>query len=123
MIHGIGFDLLDVERMARPMSNERFMNRVFCKGEREYINSKGEGCFETAAGIFAAKEAFFKALGTGILISEISFVEVSHNNYGAPYFILHGIVKQKCEEKRLSFHLTITHTKTTAGAAVIAESS
>ena len=45
---------------------EKIKNRVYTDGELAYIESRGAGKFQTATGIFCAKEAFSKAIGTGI---------------------------------------------------------
>ena len=61
-ILGVGLDLCDIRRIRRAMENPRFAQRAFTQGERERIAQRGE---QTAAGLFAAKEAVAKALGTG----------------------------------------------------------
>ncbi|MCL2587460.1 MAG: 4'-phosphopantetheinyl transferase superfamily protein [Firmicutes bacterium] len=73
----IGIDILEVGRDI-PMG-------VFSKYEIDYIRNKGVRAKETAAGIYAAKEAYFKALGTGIVKSQLALVEVRHNEAGVPY--------------------------------------
>jgi len=52
----------------------------------EYIHGKGITADQTAAGLFAAKEAYFKALGTGIQISKLSEIEICHSELGTPYY-------------------------------------
>ena len=63
MIKGIGCDIIDVSRMERAMEKERFLEKVFTPNERELI--KNGGSAQSAAGMWAAKEAVSKAFGTG----------------------------------------------------------
>ena len=67
-ILGVGLDLCDIRRIRRAMENPRFAQRAFTQGERERIAQRGE---QTAAGLFAAKEAVAKAL------SETSAITIS----------------------------------------------
>ena len=64
MIRGLGCDLCAISRMEKIMADGRFLHRYFTEGERAYIAARARGA-QTAAGIFAAKEALVKALGTG----------------------------------------------------------
>jgi holo-[acyl-carrier protein] synthase len=63
---GVGLDLVDVGRMARAVERggERFLSRVFTAPERAWASSKPDASRRFAL-CFAAKEALFKALGTG----------------------------------------------------------
>ena len=58
MIAGIGIDLCQISRMAENLRNPHFIERFFCEEERDYIRSKNMSAAQSAAGIFAAKEAF-----------------------------------------------------------------
>ncbi len=65
MIYGIGIDLIEVERIRRQLDrSDRFIKRIFTPDEIVYCESKKNKAQNYAAR-FAAKEAFFKALGTG----------------------------------------------------------
>lgn len=67
----LGIDIVEVDRIKKLMDkNENFLNKVFNEDEIERIKKRKEP-YERAAGIFAAKEAIAKALGTGI--GKISF--------------------------------------------------
>ena len=62
MIIGTGVDIVEIDRIAKAMKNERFLDRLFTKEEIALF----EACryrAETVAGRFAAKEAVLKALG------------------------------------------------------------
>ena len=78
--------------------------------------------YESYAGAFCAKEAFAKALGTGVRGFSLCEVQILHDEYGAPNFSLSGNAQKIATEKGLEFSLSITHTDTIAMASVIAYS-
>ena len=80
----IGIDIIEADRFA-DMDTSKLL-RMFSQREIEYFRQKNYAP-ESIAGLFCAKEAFFKALGTGVLSPE-SFmeVEVLHQISGAPYY-------------------------------------
>ena len=117
----VGLDMCGISRMEEHAQDERFLNRFFTAEEAAYIASKGSMAAQTVAGIFAAKEAFVKALGTGFDGSvSIREIEILHDNNGAPYYNLNGnallMVKEKAKVK-----LTISHTETDAIAFCLIE--
>ena len=73
MILGIGLDIIETARVEKALQNPVFLKKVYTEGEQEYL-AKRKGNAQSAAGIFAAKEAVSKALGTGF--GPISFQEV-----------------------------------------------
>ena len=83
MILGTGLDLMDVERIRKSLEKPHFRARIFSQAENEYIDRRGE---QSAAGIFAAKEALGKAMGHGLASFSVRDAEVLHNEFGAPYF-------------------------------------
>lgn len=76
----IGTDIVKIDRIERSIQSESFLNKVFTLKEREHCKNA-----ESFAGIFAAKEAYFKALGTGIQMPMCK-VEILYNEKGKPYF-------------------------------------
>ena len=88
MIRGIGLDLCEIQRMEDAIGHPRFLNRVFSSEERDYILSKGRMAGQTAAGLYAAKEAFLKAAGTGITSLNLCEIGISHDEKGAPFYRL-----------------------------------
>lgn len=65
MIFGIGIDIIEVERVKNQISKSNgFREKIFTEREIEYCESKKNKAQHYAAR-FAAKEAFFKAIGTG----------------------------------------------------------
>jgi len=117
MIHGVGIDLIEVSRFKEfdPASQEPFSS-----GELSYCFSKRYPARHLAAR-FAAKEAFFKALGSGALTpGEFNQVEVISGPTGSPELNVTGDVKDRLELRGISqIHLSLTHTDSTAAAVVI----
>ena len=89
MVKGLGLDLCEISRMEKLLENDRFLNRYFTEEEASYIRSKGKNAAQTAAGIYAAKEALTKALGTGIVF-DLKEIEVIHDDAGKPGYRLKG---------------------------------
>ena len=118
MVKGLGLDLCDITRMERIMRDERFLKRYFSESETDYIRSKGKGAVQTMAGIFAAKEALAKALGTGITFN-LKEVCVSHDEAGLPGYRLSGSAAELCSGDR--FLLSISHDGGVAAAVCVRE--
>ena len=75
------------------------------------------------AGRYAAKEAFFKSLGTGWRYG-MSFneIEILNDELGKPYFVFYGKVKEFLNKDKIEkTHLSISHIKEFASAYVILE--
>ncbi|MCM3239928.1 holo-ACP synthase [Heyndrickxia oleronia] len=117
MIQGIGLDIVEIERIHQIRTRQtRFPEKVLTKSELEdYQGLKETRKSEFLAGRFAAKEAFSKALGTGIG-KELSFheMEILVDERGKPYFK---------KPKETGVHLSITHSRDYAAAQVIIEST
>ena len=89
MCNGIGIDLCEISRMEKLMADDRFMNRWFTPEEIRYVLAKGKGAAQTLAGLYAAREALAKALGSGIDF-DLKEAEILHTQTGTPYFRLNG---------------------------------
>ena len=120
MCTGLGLDLCEISRMEKLLSDDRFLNRYFNEGEISYIRSKGKGAAQTMAGIFAAKEAFSKALGTGITFG-LKEISIFHDEAGRPGYILTGKAADLAAGDR--FFLSISHDGGTAAAVCVRESA
>ncbi len=115
----VGVDLVEIERVRKGCNNSRFVERVYSKAEQElFLGEKPR--FASLAGNWAAKEAFSKALGTGVRDFALTEVEILRDELGAPYIRLSGRAKAAAECKGLCFSVSITHTKELAEAVVIA---
>lgn len=121
MILGIGLDLVKVERIRAALEKESFRLRIYTEAERAYLLKKSDPS-ESAAGMWAAKEAALKALGTGVGPASLIEAEVLHEENGRPILRLCGRAKIIAEEMGVkNVFLSITHTDDTAAAQVILE--
>ena len=118
-IYGLGTDIVDITRIKKSIKNKKFINKIFSDEEIKNSKNKLDSYY---AKRFAAKEAFSKALGTGI--SEgISFNEISilNNDKGQPYIELLGktkiIVNKKIKKRKI--FLSLSDEKKYAIATVI----
>lgn len=125
MIYGIGIDTVAIERFQRFMDsgNTAVLDRLFTTAERSRCAGRKDAASCLSAR-FAAKEAFLKALGTG-LRDGISWhdVEVSNDALGKPELILSGKAAEQFEANKLvSKHLSLSHDGGSAIAMVVLES-
>lgn len=129
-----GIDLVEISRIANSMKNTRFLERVFSSAELELLRERSGGrCMEelhrsisavnTAAANFCAKEAFSKALGTGIRGFALSEVSILRDELGRPYFLLSGRAQRIVEERRLILSVSLSHAKEYACAVVVGVTS
>ena len=77
MIIGIGIDIIELNRIEKMLDGKlKFMERILTENERNVaMELKGSRLTEFVAGRFAAKEAYSKAVGTGIG-KEVSFLDI-----------------------------------------------
>ena len=120
-IFGIGTDIVDISRIKKIL-NKKFISRIFSVKEIQYCESKTDKSAYYSKR-FAAKEAFTKALGTGIS-KGISFNEISINNNkdGAPFIELLGNTKtivKKLIKKKNKIYLSLSDEKKYAIAMVV----
>lgn len=121
---GLGIDLCGIDRIERAIEqNDRFLERWYTPAERAYIHSRGNTGAQSAAAMFAAKEAFLKALGAGlgqgITLSQIA---VEHDALGAPHYALTGAAQQKLLELGAKqAWLSLTHENGMAAAVCVIE--
>ena len=121
-IFGIGTDIIEVDRIKKNLKKKNFINRIFSKKEIAKCKkiSNSSNCF---AKRFAAKEAFSKALGTGIS-KGINFNEIIilNKKSGKPYISLTGQTKKifssKVKNKKTKIALSVSDEKKYAVAFV-----
>lgn len=126
MLAGIGLDLCEIARMIKAIERPHFVDRVFTAAEAERIRAaSGVRRGEIAAGLFAAKEAVSKALGTGLAGIGLSDIEITPDDAGRPLCALggkaHDRARALCGE-RFTVWVSITHEAGMAAATAILES-
>lgn len=121
MLIGNGIDLIEIDRIKKAMENPRFLAEYFTEGERAYFAKKRFSSAVVAAN-FAGKEAFSKALGTGVSGFSLNEVGILRDSAGKPYIELTGAAERLCRERGISrLFISLTHSKTHAAAQVLAE--
>tara|TARA_B100000963_G_C22428963_1_gene581200 strand:+ start:120 stop:503 length:384 start_codon:yes stop_codon:yes gene_type:complete len=121
-IFGIGTDIVHIERIKKSLKNRNFIKRVFNAKEIKKCNkiSNNKNCY---AKRFAAKEAFSKALGTGISNGiNLNEIIILNKKSGLPYISITGqtkkIIKKKFKGKKSKFSLSLSDEKNYAVAFV-----
>ncbi|WP_026894655.1 NAD(P)H-hydrate dehydratase [Clostridiisalibacter paucivorans] len=122
MIKGNGIDIIEVNRIENALKKgDRFLQKIFTVKEQKYIHQKNDNT-KTIAGMFAAKEAVSKAIGTGIKGFSWHDIEISHKKEGTPIVNLHNNALIMAKELYISqIHLSITHIDKYALAFAICE--
>lgn len=119
MIRGIGTDIIEIERIRQAVSSEHFKRRVFTETEQNYCESRGAQSAASYAARFAAKEAFFKALGTGIVTS-LTEVEIRNFSDGQPQILLYGSANILAVENYVGkIFVSLSHSREYATAVVL----
>jgi len=124
-IFGIGTDIVNIKRIKKILKNNgtRFKNKIFSESEINYCEKKRDpGPFYAKR--FAAKEAFSKALGTGIRKGiNLKNIIIFNDVYGKPKIKLKGstynYLKKKIKSKKYNIHLSLADDKPWAQATVI----
>lgn len=121
MILGIGTDIIEIDRIKKAIINTpKFLEKLFTEKELKQFNLDNPR-IESIAGNFAVKEAVSKALGTGM--REIGFrdIEVFRDDLGKPFIEVSEKIDKTILVEKYSFHVSISHNKTSAVAFVILE--
>ncbi len=113
----VGIDSIEIARIEKSLGFAGFLEKVFSAEEIELFKSRNMRS-ESIAANFAAKEAFSKALGTGIRRFSLNEISVLRDAFGAPYLKLKGKALEAAAG--LGFKVSITHTRTVATAIVLA---
>ena len=124
MITGIGIDVIQNERIRESIErfSDRFLRRIYTEREAEYCGKCANPAIHYAAR-FAAKEAAFKALGTGWAAGvKWVDVEVERLPSGKPELHLHGEALVRATSMGATrFHVSLTHDQLVSCAVVVLE--
>jgi holo-[acyl-carrier protein] synthase len=119
MILRSGIDTIEIARLEeiREGIRERFIQRVFTAAEIDQARDRSEAL----SGLFAAKEAVSKALGTGIGFVGWQEIEILHLPTGQPILYLHGNAKAVADQLGLTtWSVSISHDRDKAIAIAVA---
>lgn len=117
-MYTVGIDLVEIARIEKSVKSRRFVERVFSEKEIALFSSKNNPA-SSMAGNWAAKEAFSKALGTGVRDFSLNEVSILRDELGAPYIELSGNAEKIVQKLELEFSVSITHTSQLAQAVCI----
>ena len=124
MITGIGIDVVQNDRIRDSIQRfgDRFLNRIYTEGEIEYCKRCAQPEIHYAAR-FAAKEAAFKALGTGWAAGvKWKDIDIERLPSGKPELHLHGeALAHATSAGAQRFHVSLTHDQLVSCAVVVLE--
>ena len=100
MKNKVGVDIVHIPRIKKALENPTFLKRIYTEKEITYCQNKNNP-FNSFAGIYAAKEAFFKATGRGVTLA-FHEVQVAYSESGAPVYSFNGAMQKYNEKASLS---------------------
>jgi len=124
MVKGVGIDIVDIERVAKALESHggRMRNRIFTAEEQAYCDARHTPPLHYAAR-FAAKEAFSKAVGTG-LTTGLGWKDMWIRNLrsGEPVMEVSERGREAMGRRGAArVHVSLSHTATSAAAVVVIE--
>ncbi|MBN1646573.1 MAG: holo-ACP synthase [Spirochaetales bacterium] len=122
MILGLGIDIVDAGRIKKWQESAGLLERYFSDREIDIAKKKGKDYMLSLAARFAAKEAFGKALGTGLADIRLRDIAVENNERGKPVLVLTDTAQKAFNDFGGGhLHISLTHEKNNAVAVVIIE--
>ena len=128
MIYGIGTDICDVRRIRASVERhgERFAQKILSDAELATWKTRSarwpDRGVSYLATRFSAKEAFSKAIGTGMRMPMTwRNCEIAKAASGKPEIVLHGALKVWFEARQLSAHVSVTDETDYAASFVVVE--
>ena len=103
-----GIDIVKIDRFDEYRNNLNLMKKIFNEEELDYIKEANYSS-QTIAGLYAAKEAFLKAIKKGINDYSLLDIEIIHNKDRAPEIILHNQLKKTYPNICENMSLSISH--------------
>lgn len=116
MISGIGVDIVEIGRIREAVEEygDKFLARIFTSREISYCMKRNKLRYPELAVRFAAKEAYSKAIGTGMRGIRWRQIEVVNNSKGKPHIAISGVIDE-------ATHISLSHSKDYAIAQVVIE--
>ena len=122
-MYNIGIDMATVSRIEKSCQKESFRNHVFTQSELNLFFNREQPKYASLAANFAAKEAFAKALGTGVRKFGFVDVEILRDDLGAPYFNFYGKAAEIVAAGGYKAKVSLSHEGDSAIAMVLLEKS
>jgi len=119
---GVGLDLIEIARVSSILDRqgEAFLDRVLHRDDPRDRAGRRDGAAHVA-GLFAAKEAVMKALGTGMSGASFREIRVRHTDRGQPFVELEGATLERARALGVeAWRVSITHSRTAAAAVALA---
>ena len=104
MIYGVGVDMASISRVEKACAGPRFLEKYYSPREIELYSSSPARLTAN----FAAKEAFGKALGTGVRGFSMREVSLLRDELGKPYYEFSGRAEEIVESRGLRCHVSVT---------------
>ena len=125
MVCGLGIDTVEIARFHTWSENTQKIARFFNNAEADYVQTLLPADRAASLAVrFAAKEAFGKAIGSGLRTIRLVDIAVHHEQNGKPILKLFNSAQKMVENMDMyCFHLSLTHTRVYATACVIMEHS
>jgi len=120
LIVGIGTDLVENRRLESWLTRPRLLSKYFTERELDDVGTSAHPCASLAAR-FAAKEAFGKALGTGLRGLSLKDIETRRAPGGKPGLHLSGSARRILESQGARVHLSLSHEAAYSVAFVVLE--
>ena len=123
MIYGIGTDIVAVARLSdlHARHGERALEKILAPQEIEEFRRAAHPA-RFLAKRFAAKEAFGKALGTGVRApATLTAIAVAHDELGKPMLAFSGALAELVASRKLTAHLSLSDETDTVVAFVVLE--
>ena len=122
MITGIGIDIVQINRLEQWLKNQKLLERFFHPDELTLASLRQNSTAQTLAARFAAKEAFGKALGTGLAKISLKDIMIYNNDNGKPEVKLSGTALLAFQESGANkVFVSLSHEKENAIAIVVIE--
>jgi holo-[acyl-carrier protein] synthase len=118
----IGNDLVNISRFEKSLKVGNFIQKIFHPNEITYCENKIKSCTSSFAARFAAKEAFAKALGTGLYANGVSpkDIWIENDANGRPYLNISENVKNLLTENKIDdYDVSLSHHEDYAMATVV----
>ena len=116
MITGVGVDIIEIDRIQAAIVRfgDRFLNKIYTPFEIQSCSQRKKPRIPELAARFAAKEAYSKAIGTGLRGIHFKDIEVRNDYRGKPYLVVAKQFPQSTE-------VSLTHGRNAAVAVVIVQ--